>query len=49
MKNVHSEGAKRKAAEGIAKDGLHCFGFYFEAVMRKARKLTNDIAFWFFL
>ena len=49
MKNVHSEGAKRKAEEGIAEDELYCFGFYFEAVMRKARKLTHDIPFWFFL
>ena len=49
MKNVHSEGAKWKAEEGIAEDELYCFGFYFEAVMRKARKLTHDIAFWFFL
>ena len=49
MKNVHSEGAKRKAEEGNAEDELDCFGFYFEAVMRKERKLTHDIAFWFFL
>ena len=38
MKNVHSEGAKRKAEEGIAEDELYCFGFYFEAVMQKAQE-----------